>query len=73
MQATLIQDVVLLALQLWAKAVWFAAYLPSVDPALAAVIRTLPGLQVLCNGSRCLVHNVQGTCVPPISFHMAVN
>ena len=72
-QARLIQDAALLAIQLWAKGVGFAAIFPYLDPPLASVLRRLPGLHVLCHSNRVLFHNVKEAFVPQTLFHLATN
>ena len=71
--ATIVQDVVLLAAQLWARSVGFVVSLPYVDPSISSAFKRMPGLHVLCNGCKLLAHNVQEAYVPQALFHETVN
>ena len=71
--SVVIQDVALLCLQLWARSLGFAAVFAFLDPVAAATFRQLPGMQVLCNGSKCVLHNVPEASVPQRMYHFVAN
>ena len=68
----LMQDVYLLAVQLWHTEKPFAFLLPLCDPAISALARRLPGVQCRCVGRFQLLFNCQADAVPLGLFHLQI-
>ena len=71
--ATLIQDVMLLCVQLWAREQPFVALLPVCDPVLCAALKQLPGTLWTTGGKLLLLHNICEPEVPEPLFHLLSN
>ena len=67
---TVLQDAILLSVELWLRAVPFAALLPCPDGAIRATLKTLPLLHWVQGSELLLSYNVPEAAIPEVLFHL---